>query len=90
MRTSIIGFTLLALLASAAFADQQATTACATRLTPPARKIFDAVLKAKPSHGDLGQSVREQTMALVEAGHLQMSTAPDSAMAAARCLELLR
>jgi hypothetical protein len=90
MRTTIIGFTVLALLASAAFADQQATTACATSLPPPARKIFDSVLKSRPPHVDLGQSVREQTIALVHAGQIQMSTAPDSALAAARCLELLR
>jgi hypothetical protein len=90
MRTSIICLTVLCVLAPDVNADQRAATACANRLPEPAFKIYTAVLKEKNSGTDLTQVVREQTIALVQAGQILMSTAPDNALAAAKCLEVQR
>lgn len=90
MRNHIIIFTVLMLSVSAATADQNAATACAIGLPPPARQIYDAVLATKAPVADLARTVRERTMALVQAGQIPMGAAPDNALAAARCLEFQR
>jgi hypothetical protein len=90
MRNGIIFLAILIFPASVAIANPKASTTCAAGLPAPARQIYDAVLAAEVPVTDLEQMVREQTMALVQSGEIQMATAPDSALAAARCLELQR
>jgi hypothetical protein len=90
MRNRIIALIVLTLSVSTVRADQKAAMACAVGLPASARQIYDAVIAAKAPVTDLARTVREQAMALVQAGQIPMATAPDSAMAAARCLELQR
>jgi hypothetical protein len=88
MQSRMVTLMVVALSASAVKADQKLAMACAVGLSAPARQIYDAVNAGKVPVTDLVRIVREQTMALVQAGQIPMATAPDSASAAARCLEL--
>jgi hypothetical protein len=58
---------------------------CAAGLSPPARKIYDAV-QAGPQEGTLRERISSQTRELVMAGEVKRSDARPSAEAAADCL----
>jgi hypothetical protein len=90
MRKRIVALMVLIVSASVVRADQKGATACTVGLSAPTRQIYGAVVAAKAPVPDLARTVRERTTALIQAGQIPMAQAPDSALAAARCLELQR
>ncbi len=88
MRIIVLALSTLTLWPTLVQADQKGAKTCAAELSAPARQIYDAVNALKLPVNGLPQIVREQTVALVQSGQIAMSTAPDHATAAARCLEL--
>ncbi|HQT76978.1 MAG: hypothetical protein B7Z80_04725 [Rhodospirillales bacterium 20-64-7] len=67
-------------------ANAPATKPCVAQLSPPARKIFDAV-QAGPTTGTLRERISTQTRNLVMEGELTRSHARPAAEEAADCLK---
>ncbi len=63
--------------------------ACAQKLPPESKLIYDATVKNLGSAATIKDVVSTQTRALVMQGKVQMSTAKTSAEATAPCLELV-
>jgi hypothetical protein len=63
--------------------------ACAQKLPPESKLIYDATVKNLGSAATIKDVVATQTRALVMQGKVQMSTAKSSAEATAPCLELV-
>jgi hypothetical protein len=76
-------------LPASSLADTRSAAACAASLTADQTLIYRAVLPDLTRDTDLPALVRAKVMALVTAGRLQMSSAPDDAQAAARCLRMV-
>lgn len=70
------------------FADMQSAITCAASLTADQKQIYQSVLPYLTPETDLPSLVRTKVMALVNAGRLSMSTAPDDATKAGRCLQM--
>ena len=71
-----------------AFADMQSAITCAASLKADQKLIYQSVLPYLTPETGLPSLVRTKVMALVNAGRLSMSTAPDDARKARRCLQL--
>jgi hypothetical protein len=71
------------------FADMQSAATCAASLTADQNLIYQSVLPYLTPETDLPSLVRTEVMALVSAGRLSMSTAPDDARKAGRCLQMV-
>jgi hypothetical protein len=92
MKTSslLVSTALWALLLPAtAFADARSAATCAASLTASQKLIYQSVLPDLKRETDLPTLVRAKVMALVTAGRLQMSSAPDDAQVAASCLQMV-
>ncbi|WP_139251335.1 hypothetical protein [Kaistia soli] len=70
-----------------ALADQASADACAGSLNTEAKAIYAAAIGSVGST-DLKSLLTEKTKGLVMAGTVSRSTAKESAMAAANCLEM--
>jgi hypothetical protein len=73
----------------AAASGKAAGDACAQKLPPESRMIYDATVKNLGSAASIKDVVATQTRALVMQGKVQMSSARSSAEATAPCLELV-
>ncbi len=74
---------------TAAASGKAAGDACAQKLPPESRMIYDATVKNLGSAASIKDVVATQTRALVMQGKVQMSSAKSSAEATAPCLELV-
>jgi hypothetical protein len=83
-----LGLTVLQPIA--AFADLKAAETCAVTLSPDQRLIYEAVKPDVKLDADLFKLVRTKVIALVTAGRVPRSSAPDDAQIAAKCLKLLQ
>jgi hypothetical protein len=84
-----IAFALCLASASAAHANTEVAT-CVAKLSPDGQLIFNTVRPELGPTVDLRTLVRAKAIALVGAGKVSQASAPDAALAAAACLELLR
>jgi hypothetical protein len=76
-------------ISTVAFADTRTATACAASLTTEQRLIYQSVLPDLTRETNLSNIVRTKVVFLVSAGRLQMSSAPDAAKVAGRCLQMV-
>lgn len=74
----------------AAFAGKAEGDACATGLSGPSKKIYDAVAPEATSASDLRGLVKSKVRKMVFAGEIKRSTAKASAEAAGPCLKKLK
>jgi hypothetical protein len=81
---------IICLIPLSAMADQAAATKCRASLPDEPKLIYDKSAPLVTPSTDLKGVLRSQTRALVLAGKVSLSTAPDSAREAAQCLELLQ
>jgi hypothetical protein len=72
-----------------AFADIRSASVCATSLTIDQKLIFQTVLPDVMPETNLSALIRAKVTALVTAGRLPMSSAPDDAKIASRCLQMV-
>lgn len=79
----------LAVLSETTFADLRSAGACSATLTADQKLIYQTVLPDLKRETDLPSLVRTKVMALVNAGRLSISTAPDDARTAGRCLQMV-
>lgn len=80
----------LAVSATGAHADSSAATACAAKLTPDAKVIFDKTLPQVTSNSDLRSLLTTNTRSLAMAGTISRGSARDSATAAGKCLQQVK
>jgi hypothetical protein len=78
---------LLGSIAPAAKADTAAANACAANLSADAKTIFDKTLPQFAPGSDLRALLTTNTRSLAIAGTISRSSARESAIAAAACLE---
>jgi hypothetical protein len=81
---------VLALVPAAALADRAAGDACAQKLAPAARSIYDGTLAKKPAPGQARAVVVAQAEGLMKTQGLSMSEARQAGQAAGQCLELVQ
>jgi hypothetical protein len=74
---------------AAAQADN-GVAACVAKLSADGQLIFNTVLPELVPKADLRTLVRAKAIELVGNGRVSQAAAPDAALAAAACLELLR
>ena len=79
-----------ALFSGGAFADAGAADACAAKLSPGAKAIFDAAAPEFAASADPRGLVKSKTVGLVKAGTIKQAEARGDAMAAGGCLKKLR
>ena len=72
----------------AAHADTDAANACATKLSPDAKTIFDATLPQVVPGANLRSLLTASTRKLAYAGAIDVGSARASATAASQCLRL--
>jgi hypothetical protein len=75
-------------LSTIALADARSAAVCAKSLTVDQKLIYQSVLPDLTREADLTALVRAKVIALVGAGRLPMSSAPDDAKIAGRCLQM--
>ncbi|GAB0119731.1 hypothetical protein [Acidisoma sp. 7E03] len=80
---------LLAPLAAHA-ADPAAAQACAAKLTPEAKSIYDAAAPKMTPTTDMRDLLKSTTFGLIMQGEVKQADARPSAMAAAKCLRNLK
>jgi hypothetical protein len=87
---TLIALVLLAtaLVPAAARADTDAANACATKLSPDAKAIFDATLPQVVPGANLRSLLTASTRKLAYAGAIEVGSARASATAASQCLRL--
>jgi hypothetical protein len=86
---ALITLALLAtVLAPAAHADTDAANACAAKLSPDAKAIFDATLPQVVPGANLRSLLTANTRKLAFAGAIEVGSARASATAASQCLRL--
>jgi hypothetical protein len=73
----------------AALADVAAASACATKLSPHAKLVYDAVAPDLHQGDDLRATIKSHTRQLVIDGKMERAIAHDSAVEAAACLKQL-
>jgi hypothetical protein len=78
------------ILCTAVKADIGSATDCAALLTVEQKLIYKSVLPDLKPQADLRALVRSKTIELAKAGRLKMSSAPDDAKIAHRCLKMVR
>ncbi len=78
---------VVALSATGARADTAKATACAAKLTPDAKLIFDKTLPQVTPTADLRSLLTTNTRSLAMAGTISRANARTSATAAAQCLQ---
>lgn len=78
---------VIALAPAAARADTTAMTACATKLTPDAKAIFDKTLPQVTPSSDLRALLTSTTRSLAFSGAISRGDARQSATAAGQCLQ---
>jgi hypothetical protein len=89
------GKIVLLLCAACVFAAGSATasdpaTQCASKLSSDGQLIYKTTLPELSPGSDLRATVRAKTIQLAGAGRISQSEAPNAALAAAACLELVR
>jgi hypothetical protein len=89
------GKIVLLLCAACVFAAGSATasdpaTQCASKLSPDGQLIYKTTLPELSPASDLRTIVRAKTIQLAGSGRINQSEAPNAALAAAACLELVR
>jgi hypothetical protein len=89
MRAITIAFAV-SLAASAAARANTEVAACVAKLSADGQLIFNSVRPELGPTADLRTLVRAKAIELVGAGKVSQAAAPDAALAAAACLELLR
>ena len=83
-----IALSLITAFATAgAQADSTAMTACAAKLTPDAKVIFDKTLPQVTPSANLRDLLTSNTRSLVMAGTVKYASARASATAAGHCLQ---
>ena len=75
---------------SLAIASQQSANACAGKLSPDAKAIYDAAAPGFAAAADPKAEVKAKVMDLVSAGKISRGSARASASAAGDCLKALR
>ncbi len=73
----------------AALADAVTAGACATKLSAPAKLIYDAVAPDLHQGDDLRATIKSHTRQLVIDGKIERAVAHDRAVEAAACLKQL-
>jgi hypothetical protein len=81
---------VLVLLPTAAFADQQTAAACAGKLPPEAKLIYDAAAPSMKSDTVIRDTLPPLVRPMVMAGKVSRDTARQSGQAAGLCLNELR
>jgi hypothetical protein len=76
-------------ISTVTFADSRSAAVCAVSLTIDQRLIYETVLPDLTPEANLSALVRIKVTALVGAGRLPMSSAPDDARIAGRCLQMV-
>lgn len=92
MKTSslqIVTVGLVAALSTTAFADSRSGAVCAASLTADQQLIYQSILPDLTREANLSALVRAKVTALVTAGRLPISSAPDDARIAAHCLQMV-
>ena len=88
---SFLLVTLFAIsLSGVAVADTRSASACSAALTIDQKLIYQTVLADLIRDANLSDLIRAKVTALVTAGRLPMSSAPDDAKVASRCLRMVR
>jgi hypothetical protein len=87
---ALVAAGLVVASSTAALADAGAAGVCAASLTADQKLIYHAVLPDLTREANLPALVRTKVTALVTAGRLPMSSAPDDARIAGRCLHIVR
>ena|SRR5215469_8570750 len=78
----------IAFAPTAARADTESANACATKLSPDAKSIFDATLPHVRPGADMRSLLTTSTRRLAFSGAIDLGSARASATAAAQCLRL--
>lgn len=78
----------VAFASAEARADTAAMTACAAKLTPDAKVIFDKTLPQVTPASNLRDLLSSSTRSLVMSGTVKRASARQSATAAGHCLQL--
>ena len=81
---------ILALMPVAALADRQAGDACAAKLSPPAKSVYDGTLAKRPAPGQARAVVVAEVEGLMKTQGLSMMQARQAGQAAGQCLELIQ
>lgn len=81
---------LLLTCAGTARADTAAANACAAKLSPDARTIYDRTLPQVTPDANLRDLLTSNTRSLAMSGTISFGNARDSATAASECLRLAR
>ncbi len=76
-------------ISTVAFADARSAAVCAASLTTDQKLIYQSVLPDLSREANLPALVRAKVTALVGAGRLPMSSAPEDASIAGRCLQMV-
>ena len=79
---------LIALAMPNAHADTAKMTACAAKLTPDAKAIFDKTLPQVTPSSNLRTLLTSTTRSLAMSGSINMGNARQSATSAGQCLQL--
>jgi hypothetical protein len=77
-------------IASASSSANEQTAQCVSKLSPDGQLIYKTTLPELSTSSDLRATVRAKTIELAGAGRISQSEAPNAALAAAACLELVR
>lgn len=85
---TVLGLTVLQPIAASA--DMEAAETCAVTLSADQRLIYEAVKPDVKLDTYLFKLVRTKVIALVTAGRVPRSSAPDDAQIAAKCLKQLQ
>jgi hypothetical protein len=81
---------ILGLMPGAASADRQAADACAQKLPPAAKSVYDGTLARKQAPGQARAVVVAEAEGLMRTQGLSMVEARQAGQAAGRCLELIQ
>jgi hypothetical protein len=91
MHMKAIPIALVACLASGSVAHANTNVAaCVAKLSADGQLIFNTVRSELGPNVELRPLVRAKAIALVGAGKVSQAAAPDAALAATACIELLR
>ncbi|SHO63362.1 hypothetical protein SAMN02745172_01357 [Pseudoxanthobacter soli DSM 19599] len=91
LRVVVLAAAVAAIIApGAAFADAASAGACAQKLAPDARQIYDATAPQVTPGVDLKSVVTTATKKLAMAGTISRGDARSSAMSAVQCLQQLQ
>jgi hypothetical protein len=88
--TRVFSAFVLLLVPALAHADQAGADACAAKLAPDAKAIYDAAAPGFAAASDKRGEVRASTVALVKDGKIGKDAAKENAQAAGACLRELR